>query len=372
MSTSPSKPAAKSSKTLAASAGNAKDPLEGIISSEVETALHTAFVNARARRHEYVTIEHLLLGLLDAPSTKATLIGCGAEIDDLRSKLNIFIDEHTPVKEGVDEVDTQPTLGFQRIVQRSIMHVRSETQGSARSVVGNDLLLSMFGEKDSHAVHYLQQQGVARSDVIEFLTHGAVKDRNSKEKRQAALSTASDVRADHEVFSIVSAATQPFVAIEANKTDRPKLFISYSHVDTACLERLLVHLKPLERSNTVVCWSDRRLRTGDKWRAELEKNLGEAVIAILLVSADFLASDFIVNNELPPLLIKADSKGLRILPVVLKPCGFRRDPVLSTFQSANDPATPLLGMGSMEQEALYDKIAEEVAKEIGMRRSTPS
>lgn len=90
--------------------------------------------------------------------------------------------------------------------------------------------------------------------------------------------------------------------------------------------------------------------------------------AILLVSADFLASDFIVNNELPPLLIKADSNGLRILPVILKPCGFLRDPVLSTFQCANDPASPLLGMSTIDQEGVYDKIAEEVAIAISNRR----
>nr|WP_240788760.1 toll/interleukin-1 receptor domain-containing protein [Ramlibacter henchirensis] len=155
---------------------------------------------------------------------------------------------------------------------------------------------------------------------------------------------------------------------EVKRNERPKLFISYSHVDTQCVERLLVHLKPLERANTVVCWSDKRLRTGDKWKAEIEQNLNEAVIAVLLISADFLASDFIVNNELPPLLVKADSNGLRILPVIVKPCGFRRDPILSTFQAANDPATPLLGMTPIEQEALYDKIADEVAKEIANRR----
>jgi len=76
-----------------------------------------------------------------------------------------------------------------------------------------------------------------------------------------------------------------------------------------------------------------------------------------------------VNNELPPLLIKADHSGLRILPVILKPCGFRRDPILSTFQAANDPGRPLLGLSPIEQEALYDKIAEEVMREVNLRRA---
>jgi hypothetical protein len=91
----------------------------------------------------------------------------------------------------------------------------------------------------------------------------------------------------------------------------------------------------------------------------------------LLVSADFLASDFIVNNELPPLLMSAEARGLRILPVVLKPCGFHRDPVLSNFQSINNPAAPLLGLAHIEQEAIYSRIADEVAEEIHLRTSRP-
>jgi hypothetical protein len=198
---------------------------------------------------------------------------------------------------------------------------------------------------------------------LNFLSGGTTKVESQAGERETE-------RVNRGVATILIEAAQPFVTADVKRSDRPKLFISYSHVDTPCVDRLLVHLKPLERANTIICWSDKRLRTGDKWKAEIEQNLDEAVIAVLLISADFLASDFIVNNELPPLLIKADAKGLKILPVILKPCGFRRDPVLSTFQSANDPATPLLGMTLIEQEAVYDKIAEEVAREISARRAS--
>lgn len=340
-----------------------KKPFE-LISQELEVVLHLAFVNARERRHEFITVEHLLFSLVDAPSITAVLDGCGADLDELKSRVGLFIDENTPVVEVNEEVDTQPTLGFQRIVQRAIMQVQSSAQ-EGRQVLCLDVLLAIFGEKDSHAVYYLHQQGVTRLDILNFRSGGATKASSNSQSEERETK-----RVNRDVATMLTEAAQLFVTADVKPSDRPKLFISYSHVDTACVDRLLVHLKPLERANTIICWSDKRLRTGDKWRAEIEKNLNEAVIAVLLISADFLASDFIVNNELPPLLIKADSKGLKILPVILKPCGFRRDPVLSTFQSANDPATPLLGMNPIEQEALYDKIAEEVAKEISVRRAS--
>jgi len=329
--------------------------------------LRLAFVNARKSRHAVITVEHLLYGLAEAPASRDTLIACGADVDDLKSKLSVFIDENTPAGDPQGEVDTQPTIGFQRVIQRAIMHVQS-SERSKKQVGSSDVLLSIFGEKDSHAVYYLHQQGITRLDLVN-LVHKGVKRNQESLRSLVELSEIYDQeKAGREFFSFVSEAANTLVVPSKKESERPKLFISYSHVDTACLDRLLVHLKPLERLNTVVCWSDKRLRTGDKWRSELEKNLNDAVIAILLISADFLASDFIVNNELPPLLVKADAKGLRILPVVLKPCGFRRDPILSTFQSANDPATPLLGLSAMEQEAIYDQIADEVAKEVASKR----
>jgi hypothetical protein len=368
MNSTPRKPTAKK-ETRAQSQPVPKEAESGIlIASELEAMLHLAFVNAREQRHQYVAVEHLFFSLLDVPSTRETLTACGANIDELKSKVTVYLDENTPIVEGSGEIDTQPTLGFQRVIQRAILRVQAETP-RGRQVNCNDVLIALFGEKDSHAVYYLHQQGITRLDVVNFLTHGLRRNTGVTTKHRP-VSEVADQLAGREFVSLVSEVARPFVAVADRAVSSPKLFISYSHVDTPCLERLLIHLKPLERNNTIVCWSDKRVRTGDKWKAEIEANLNDAVIAILLVSADFLASDFVVNNELPPLLIKADSKGLRILPVILKPCGFRRDPILSTFQSANDPATPLLGMTAMEQEALYDRIAEEVAKEVTSRRAS--
>lgn len=337
-----------------------------MIHQELEDVLHLAFVDARARRHEFITVEHLLLALAKSSGTAEILQESGADVDELKKVLNIFIEENTPTVGGKEEVDTQPTLGFQRVIQRAIMTAQGK-QISERQVLCHDALVAIFGEKDSQAVYLLHQQGVTRLDVMEFISLGKRKHHEGLQSDSKSQEEAESIAVDRDLSILVSKASQPYVSTSSRTHERPKLFISYSHADTACLDRLLVHLKPLERANTVVAWSDRRIRTGDKWKVELEQTLDDAVIAILLVSADFLASDFIVNNELPPLLIKADAKGLRILPVVLKPCGFRRDPVLSTFQAVNDPVIPLLGMSLMEQESIYDKIADEVAKEIVTR-----
>jgi len=145
-----------------------------MIAQELEVSLHMAFVEARQQRHEFITVEHLLLALLDNPSAAEVLRACSANIDDLRSSLTNFIKDNTPQVAGTDDVDTQPTLGFQRVIQRAIMHVQSTGNGK-KEVTGANVLVAIFGEKDSHAVYYLHQQGVTRLDVVNFIAHGIKK-----------------------------------------------------------------------------------------------------------------------------------------------------------------------------------------------------
>ncbi|MDM7950552.1 ATP-dependent Clp protease ATP-binding subunit ClpA [Hydrogenophaga sp.] len=142
-----------------------------MIAQELEVSLHMAFVEARQQRHEFITVEHLLLALLDNPSAAEVLRACSANVDDLRKSLTNFIKDNTPQVAGSDEVDTQPTLGFQRVIQRAIMHVQSTGNGK-KEVTGANVLVAIFGEKDSHAVYYLHQQGVTRLDVVNFIAHG--------------------------------------------------------------------------------------------------------------------------------------------------------------------------------------------------------
>jgi len=146
-----------------------------MIAQELEVSLHMAFVEARQARHEFITVEHLLLALLDNPSAAEVLRACAVNIDDLRKTLTNFIGDNTPTVPGTGEVDTQPTLGFQRVIQRAIMHVQSASNGK-KEVTGANVLVAIFGEKDSHAVYYLHQQGVTRLDVVNFISHGVRKD----------------------------------------------------------------------------------------------------------------------------------------------------------------------------------------------------
>jgi len=145
-----------------------------MIAQELEVSLHMAFVEARQQRHEFITVEHLLMALLDNPSAAEVLRACSANSDDLRKSLVGFIKENTPTVGGSDEVDTQPTLGFQRVIQRAIMHVQSTGSGK-KEVTGANVLVAIFGEKDSHAVYYLHQQGVTRLDVVNYIAHGIKK-----------------------------------------------------------------------------------------------------------------------------------------------------------------------------------------------------
>ena len=156
-----------------------------MIAQELEVSLHMAFVEARQQRHEFITVEHLLLALIDNPSASEVLKACAANLDELRKNLDQFVRDNTPTVGGTDEVDTQPTLGFQRVIQRAIMHVQSSGSGK-KEVTGANVLVAIFGEKDSHAVYYLHQQGVTRLDVVNYIAHGIRKADPPEAAKQAS------------------------------------------------------------------------------------------------------------------------------------------------------------------------------------------
>lgn len=143
-----------------------------MIAQELEVSLHMAFMDARQKRHELITVEHLLLAMIDNPTAAEVMRACGAKLEVLRTELNQYIEEHTPTVNGQDDVDTQPTLGFQRVIQRAMLHVQSSGK---KEVTGANVLVAIFGEKDSHAVFFLHQQGVTRLDVVNFISHGVSK-----------------------------------------------------------------------------------------------------------------------------------------------------------------------------------------------------
>ncbi len=143
-----------------------------MIAQELEVSLHLAFVEARQKRHEFITVEHLLLAMLDNPSAAQVLRACGADINELRTAVLEFIDNNTSIASGSGEVDTQPTVGFQRVIQRAILHVQS---ASKKEVTGANILVALFGEKESHAVYFLAQRNISRLDVVNYLSHGVAK-----------------------------------------------------------------------------------------------------------------------------------------------------------------------------------------------------
>ncbi len=160
-----------------------------MIAQELEVSLHLAFMDARQKRHEFITVEHLLFAMLDNPSAAEVLQACAVSIELLRQQLGEFIGKHTPMLAGTEDIDTQPTLGFQRVIQRAILHVQSSGK---KEVTGANVLVAIFGEKDSHAVFFLTQQGLSRLDVVNYLSHGTTKTPHGEPARSEPASEQPD------------------------------------------------------------------------------------------------------------------------------------------------------------------------------------
>ncbi|HJU38300.1 MAG TPA: ATP-dependent Clp protease ATP-binding subunit ClpA [Tahibacter sp.] len=143
-----------------------------MFSKDLELTIGQCYKEAREQRHEFMTVEHLLLALLENPSAAAVLRACGADIGKLGKELKAIIAETVPVLPPSDERDTQPTLGFQRVLQRAVYHVQSSGR---KEVTGANVLVAIFGEKDSHAVYFLSQQEITRLDVVNYISHGIAK-----------------------------------------------------------------------------------------------------------------------------------------------------------------------------------------------------
>lgn len=171
-----------------------------MLSRELELTLNLAFRDARGKRHEFITVEHLLLSLMDNESALQALKACGVDEIALRLELQTYVDEATPllpVPDGGRE--TQPTLGFQRVLQRAVFHVQSSGK---REVVGANVLVAIFSEQESHAVYLLRQQGVSRLDVVNYLSHGAPQeDESSSDNDDIEPATINDTKPDSALTS---------------------------------------------------------------------------------------------------------------------------------------------------------------------------
>jgi ATP-dependent Clp protease ATP-binding subunit ClpA len=149
-----------------------------MLSKELEFTLNMAFREAREKRHEFMTVEHLLLALLDNPAASKVLRACGAEVDRLKEELSSYIDESTPMLPAKDDRETQPTLGFQRVLQRAVFHVQSSGK---KEVTGANVLVAIFGERESQAVYFLNRQNITRLDIVNYISHGISKVHDNEE-----------------------------------------------------------------------------------------------------------------------------------------------------------------------------------------------
>lgn len=172
-----------------------------MIAHDLEISLHMAFVESRQKRHEFITVEHLLLAMLDNASAAEVLTACSVNVEDLRSLLLDHVARHTPTVSGDGEVETQPTLGFQRVIQRAILHVQSSGK---KEVTGANVLVAIFGEKDSHAVYFLQKKGLTRLDVVNYLSHNITK---LPQSADAKISNESEGEQEQSVGGVLESYT---------------------------------------------------------------------------------------------------------------------------------------------------------------------
>jgi ATP-dependent Clp protease ATP-binding subunit ClpA len=152
-----------------------------MLNKALEVTLNDAFRYAKSHRHEFMTVEHLLVALLDNKEAKQALTACSADFDRIRLELTEFISQTTPhfPEDAEDsEVDTQPTLGFQRVLQRAVFHVQSSGQ---QEVTGANVLVAIFSEQESHAVYVLKSFDISRLDVVNYISHGVEKDSSAPE-----------------------------------------------------------------------------------------------------------------------------------------------------------------------------------------------
>ena len=165
-----------------------------MLSSELEYCLNDAFQRAREQRHEFMTVEHLLLALLDIPRVHEILKACNGDIPELRRQLSEFIDEQTPLLPRDDENDVQPTLGFQRVLQRAVFHVQSSGK---KEVTSTNVLVAIFSEKQSQAVYFLNLQDVTRLDIVHYISHGMpqLPDENASEKEESQVDSEAEAEA---------------------------------------------------------------------------------------------------------------------------------------------------------------------------------
>jgi ATP-dependent Clp protease ATP-binding subunit ClpA len=187
-----------------------------MLNKELEFTLNQAFKNAKDRHHEFMTVDHLLLALLDNPAAVAVLRACGADIEQLRGQVREFVDQTTPLIPDGEEREIQPTLGFQRVLQRAVFHVQSSGKNE---VTGANVLVAIFNEQDSQAVYFLGQQKVSRLDVVNYISHGISKLDESEPEGETSVEFNADNKGDGQPSPLESYASNLNELAEQGKID---------------------------------------------------------------------------------------------------------------------------------------------------------
>ena len=204
-----------------------------MLSTDLERTLNSAFKRARELRHEFITVEHLLLALTENDSAVDVLLSCGADMNSLSQKLTAFIDDNTPVLDEDEERETAPTLGFQRVLQRAVFHVQSSGK---EEVVGANVLVAIFGEQESHAVYLLSEHDISRLDVLNYISHGISKSSDQEEEYSADAETQTQEDNEREV--------KPLEKFAVNLNEQAK---------QGKIDPLIGRTKELERSMQILC-----------------------------------------------------------------------------------------------------------------------
>ncbi|TAN08067.1 MAG: ATP-dependent Clp protease ATP-binding subunit ClpA [Rhodanobacteraceae bacterium] len=282
-----------------------------MFSKDLEYTIGQCYKAAREQRHEFMTVEHLLLALLDNPMAAAVLRGCGMDLDRLRKDLRSIITETVPVLPSGDERDTQPTLGFQRVLQRAVYHVQSSGR---KEVTGANVLVAIFGEKDSHAVYFMHQQEVERLDVVNYVSHGIAKigheadpappageagteaesEEKAKDNALAEYATNLNERAEQgKIDPLIGreAEIERTVQVLCRRRKNNPLYVGESGVGKTALaeglaRRIVEHQVPKVLEDATIWALDLgSLVAGTKYRGDFEKRL-KAVIAQLKKDPD--------------------------------------------------------------------------------------
>jgi len=263
-----------------------------MLDSELEKNLNDAFKLAHKKKHEFVTVEHLFLSLLDNNEALEVLNYCSVDVEALQKNLETYIDETTPVLSEEDDQEIQPTLGFQRVLQRAVFHVQSSGK---KEVDGANLLVAIFSEKESHSVYLLQQEGITRLDVVSFISHGKednefeeeslAEDQNQKAKDSSALEAftlnLNQEAIDGKIDPLIGrkAEVERVIQILARRNKNNPLLVGESGVGkTAIAEgiaKLIVENKvpDLVKESTIYSLDMGALLAGTKYRGDFEKRL---------------------------------------------------------------------------------------------------